>query len=66
MRTVAELLRHRTLAMAMRYSHLAPDFRMDAVQRMQKKFEAKKSKGSRANSGTKSGTEAPKDQTSVH
>jgi integrase len=34
-RTVAELLRHRTLAMAMRYSHLAPDFRMAAVQRMQ-------------------------------
>ena len=66
MRTVAELLRHRTLAMAMRYSHLAPDFRMDAVQRMQKKFEAKKGKANRAKSGTKSGTQDLKEQTSVH
>ena len=29
-----ELLGHRTLAMAMRYSRLAPDFRMAAVRRM--------------------------------
>jgi len=65
-RTVAELLRHRTLAMAMRYSHLAPDFRMDAVQRMQKKFEAKKKRANRAKSGTQSGTNGPKEQRSVH
>jgi hypothetical protein len=51
--------------MVMRYSHFAPDFRMDAVQRMQKKFEAKKKVNS-AKSGTKSGTPALKDQTSVH
>ena len=37
-RTVAELLQHRTLSMAMRYSHLAPDFRMAAVLRMQQQF----------------------------
>ena len=52
--------------MAMRYSHLAPDFRMDAVQRMQKKFEAKKRKVNGAKSGTKSGTQDLKEQTSVH
>ena len=37
-RTVAELLRDRTLAMVTRYAHLAPDYRMEAVQRMQSKF----------------------------
>src|SRR5262249_24290446 len=39
-RTVAELLRDRTLHMAMRYSHLAPDFTLDAVRRMEAKFQA--------------------------
>jgi len=39
-RTVAELLRDRTLHMAMRYSHLAPDFTLDAVRRMEVKFQA--------------------------
>ena len=37
-RTVAELLRDKTLHMAMRYSHLAPDFTLDAVRRMEAKF----------------------------
>ena len=32
-RTVAELLRDRTLHMVMTYSHLAPDFTLEAVQR---------------------------------
>jgi len=39
-RTVAELLRDKTLHMAMRYSHLAPDFTLDAVRRMEAKFQA--------------------------
>jgi site-specific recombinase XerD len=39
-RTVAELLRDKTLHMAMRYSHLAPDFTLDAVRRMEVKFHA--------------------------
>jgi integrase len=39
-RTVAELLRDKTLHMAMRYSHLAPDFTLDAVLRMERKFHA--------------------------
>jgi hypothetical protein len=55
-RTVAELLRHRTLAMVMRYAHLAPDFRMDAVQRMQKKFDVPRRTRSDRKSGTRSGT----------
>jgi integrase len=38
-RTVAELLRDKTLHMAMRYSHLAPDFTLDAVRRMEAKFQ---------------------------
>ena len=66
LRTVAELLRHRTLAMVMRYAHLAPDFRMDAVQRMQKKFALKKRRAKAAKSGTKSGTTDSRDRTSVH
>ena len=39
-RTVAELLGDKTLYMAMRYSHLAPDFTLDAVRRMEAKFQA--------------------------
>lgn len=34
LRTVAELLRDKTLAMVMRYAHLAPDFQLEAVERM--------------------------------
>lgn len=37
-RAVAELLRDKTLHMAMRYSHLAPDFTQVAVERMGEKF----------------------------
>jgi hypothetical protein len=55
-RTVAELLRHRTLTMAMRYSHLAPDFRMAAVQRMQQTFNAPAKQPKLRKSGTRSGT----------
>ncbi len=33
-RTVAELLRDKTLAMVMRYAHLAPDYQLAAVERM--------------------------------
>jgi len=38
LRTVAELLRGRTLAMVMRYAHLPPDYKLEAVQRMEEKF----------------------------
>ncbi|MDA2912977.1 site-specific integrase [Acidobacteriia bacterium AH_259_A11_L15] len=34
LRTVAELLGHKTLAMVMRYAHLAPDYQLAAVERM--------------------------------
>jgi integrase len=34
LRTVAELLGHRTLQMVMRYSHLAPEHQVDAVDRL--------------------------------
>jgi integrase len=34
LRTVAELLRDKTLAMVMRYAHLAPDYKLAAVERM--------------------------------
>lgn len=33
-RTVAELMGHRTLAMTMRYAHLAPQHRLDAVEQL--------------------------------
>ena len=38
LRTVAELLRDKTLAMVMRYSHLAPDYKLAAVERMGSSF----------------------------
>ncbi len=38
LRTVAELLRDKTLAMVMRYAHLAPDYTLDAVERMASSF----------------------------
>lgn len=38
LRTVAELLRDRTLAMVMRYAHLAPDHKLAAVERMSAPF----------------------------
>jgi integrase len=37
-RTVAELLRDKTLAMVMRYAHLAPDHKLAAVERMATSF----------------------------
>ncbi|MEO6816369.1 MAG: tyrosine-type recombinase/integrase, partial [Edaphobacter sp.] len=36
LRTVAELLGHRTLQMVMRYSHLAPEHQVSAVERLVK------------------------------
>jgi integrase len=38
LRTVAEALRDTTLGMVMRYSHLAPDYRLAAVKRMEAFF----------------------------
>jgi len=38
LRTVAELLRDSSLAMVMRYAHLAPDHRLAAVERMENVF----------------------------
>ncbi len=37
-RTLAELLRDKTLAMVMRYAHLAPDYKLAAVERMAASF----------------------------
>ncbi len=38
LRTVAELLGDKTLAMVMRYAHLAPDYQLAAVKRMESQF----------------------------
>jgi integrase len=38
LRTVAELLRDKTLAMVVRYAHLAPDYQLAAVERMSAAF----------------------------
>jgi hypothetical protein len=34
LRTVQELMGHKTMAMALRYSHLSPEHQLDAVQRL--------------------------------
>ena len=34
LRTVQELMGHKTLAMTLRYSHLSPGHQLDAVQRL--------------------------------
>jgi integrase len=39
LRTVAELLGHKTLATVLRYAHLAPDFQRAAVERMDSMFQ---------------------------
>jgi site-specific recombinase XerD len=39
LRTVAELLGHRTLQMVLRYSHLAPEHQIDAVERLVTNFD---------------------------
>jgi integrase len=38
LRTVAELLRDKTLAMVMRYAHVTPDYKLAAVKRMGASF----------------------------
>lgn len=53
LRTVADLLGHKTLAMVMRYSHLAPEHRLNAVQRMSTMFNPTPKK---ASAGAKSAT----------
>lgn len=42
LRTVAELLRDKTLAMVMRYAHLAPDYKLAALERMATVFQSSK------------------------
>src|SRR5436309_1921582 len=37
LRTVQELMGHKTLAMTLRYSHLSPEHQLDAVQRLNRK-----------------------------
>jgi integrase len=58
LRTVAELLGHRTLQMVMRYSHLAPEHPASAVDRLVK---AEDGRGTKADTGrilaAKAGTE---------
>ena len=57
-RTVAELLRDRTLAMVMQHAQVAPGYRMEAVRRMQDKFngEGPSVNTNRVISGSESGT----------
>lgn len=58
LRIVAELLRDKTLAMVMRCAHLAPDYKLDAVERMATAFPGSKTdtKLAPANEAQKLGT----------
>lgn len=53
LRTVAELLGHRTLQMVMRYSHLAPEHQASAVDRLVKSEKQRDTKSDTEDSGTK-------------
>jgi hypothetical protein len=54
LRTVAELLRDSSLAMVMRYAHLAPDYRLAAVERMDSAFAVDRTATTRATGGRSS------------
>jgi hypothetical protein len=58
LRTVAELMGHRTIQMTMRYAHLAPDHKQSAVERLVKSSRAGKSR--RKQSATRSATASEK------
>ncbi|HUX67787.1 MAG TPA: site-specific integrase [Terriglobales bacterium] len=58
-RTVAELMGHRTLAMTMRYTHLSPDHNLEAVERLAR-FGSGPT-GTRTGTGTSAPTEAAGD-----
>jgi integrase len=51
LRVVAELLRDSSLAMVMRYAHLAPDYRLAAVERMGAVFASNRTTTTTATSG---------------
>jgi site-specific recombinase XerD len=53
LRTVAELLGHRTLQMVMRYSHLAPEHQASAVDRLVKPGNRRDTKSDTGRSGAK-------------
>lgn len=55
-RTVADLLGHRTLAMTMRYAHLAPEHNLEAVERL-----ATPAKAPQTQTGTTTGTRQNQD-----
>ena len=53
LRTVAELLGHRTLQMVMRYSHLTPKHQASAVDRLVKAGKGRNTKSDTGTSDTK-------------
>ena len=55
LRTVAQLMGHRTIQMTMRYAHLAPDHQQSAVERLLV-YREKKGAGKRGPSATKTAT----------
>jgi integrase len=54
LRTVAEQLRDSSLAMVMRYAHLAPDYRLAAVERMDSAFTVDRTATTTATGGSSS------------
>jgi site-specific recombinase XerD len=48
LRTIAELMGHKTVQMTMRYAHLSPEFLSDAVRTLDRPFHRRRKTGVKA------------------
>jgi hypothetical protein len=64
LRAVQEALGHKSIAMTVRYSHLSPDFQLEAVERLVPA--SQRSPGEPSDTATDTGVFLPVERESVH